>query len=162
MDDLSISVTRDIPAPADLIFAVLTRPMAHPDVDGTGMVRGAREDFVITRVGDVFTMNMFNDEMGDYVMESHVVEFEPERRVVWEPVLHSIAKPEFQSDVGEPGLHRWGWQLEPLDDDRTRVTELFDCSRSPAWLQRAVKGGERWRQGMEASLENLERMVATN
>jgi hypothetical protein len=32
-------------------------------------------------------MNMFNDEMGDYVMENRVVEFEPERRIVWEPVM---------------------------------------------------------------------------
>ncbi len=162
MDALSISVSRDILAPADRIFAVLTRPAAHPEVDGTGMVRGAREDVVISKVGDSFTMNMFNDEMGDYVMESHVVEFEPERRVVWEPVLYAIDKPDFQSDIGAPGLHQWGWQLEPLDGGGTRVTEFFDCSRSPEWLKKAVKGGERWRQGMEASLDNLERMVAPN
>ena len=73
--------------------------------------------------------------------------------------MGSIDKPEFQSDVGESAHHQWGWQLEPLDAGRTRVTEFFDCSRSPDWLQKAVKGGEQWRPGIEASLENLERLV---
>ncbi len=124
------------------------------------MVRTAVEDVVITKVGDVFAMKMFNDEMGDYVMENRVVEFEPDRRIVWEPVMRSIDKPEFQSGVGERAYHQWGWRLEPLDVGRTRVTEFFDCSRSPDWLQQAVKGGQRWRPGIEASLENLERLVA--
>jgi hypothetical protein len=160
MAEPSISVSRDIPASAGRIFCVLARPAAHPGVDGTTMVRTALEDVVISRVGDVFAMNMFNDEMGDYVMENRVVEFEPERRIVWEPVMRSIEKPEFQSGVGEPAHHQWGWELEASDADRTRVTEFFDCSRSPDWLQKAVKGGERWRPEMEVSLENLERLVA--
>jgi uncharacterized protein YndB with AHSA1/START domain len=159
MVEPSISLSRDIPAPAERIFSVLIRPAAHPDVDGTGMVRGAPEEVVISKVGDSFTMNMFNDEMENYVMESRVVEFEPGRRIVWEPVLYSIEKPEFQSDVGVRAFHQWGWQLEPLDANRTRVTEFFDCSRSPEWLQKATKGGEQWRPGMAASLENLERLV---
>ena len=142
------------------IFSVLARPAVHPDVDGTGMLRTPLEDVVISKVSDVFAMNMFNDEMGDYVMENRVVEFEPDRRIVWEPVMRSIDKPEFQSGVGERAYHQWGWRLEPLDVGRTRVTEFFDCSRSPDWLQQAVKGGQRWRPGIEASLENLERLVA--
>jgi hypothetical protein len=93
-------------------------------------------------------------------MENRVVEFEPDRRIVWEPLMRSIDKPEFQSDVGVPAHHQWGWELHPLDADRTRVTEFFDCSRSPEWLQKAVKGGEQWRSPIEASLDNLERLVA--
>jgi uncharacterized protein YndB with AHSA1/START domain len=162
MAEPSISVSRDIPAPAARIFSVLARPATHPDVDGTGMLRTTLEDVVLSKVGDVFIMNMFNDEMGDYVMENRVVEFEPERCIVWEPVMRSIDKPEFQTDVGEPAYHQWGWQLEPLDAERTRVTEFFDCSRSPDWLQKAVKGGEAWRPGIQASLEKLERLVAAN
>jgi len=156
----SISLSRDIPAPAGRIFSVLTRSAAHPDVDGSGMLRNPVEQVVISKVGDVFALNMYNDEMGDYVMENRVVEFEPERRIVWEPVMRSIDKAEFQSSVGDPAHHQWGWELEPLDADRTRVTEFFDCSRSPDWLQQAVKGGELWRTEIEASLANLERLVA--
>ena len=160
MQQPSVTESRDINAPATRIFSILSNPAMHPQVDGTGMLRTALEDVVISKVGDVFAMNMFNDEMGDYVMENRVVEFEPERRIVWEPVMRSIEKPEFQSAVGEPAHHQWGWQLEPLDAHRTRVTEFFDCSRSPDWLQEAVKGGERWRPEIETSLENLERLVA--
>jgi hypothetical protein len=94
-----------------------------------------------------------------HVTENRVVEFEPDRRIVWEPVMRSIENPEFHSDVGEPAHHQWGWQLEPLHAGRTRVTKFFDCSRSPDWLQEAVKGGERWQPEIEASLENLERLV---
>jgi uncharacterized protein YndB with AHSA1/START domain len=155
----SISLSRDIPAPAGRIFSVLVRPAAHPDVDGSGMLQTALNDVVISEVGDVFAVNMCNDEMGDYVMENRVVEFEPERRIVWEPVMRSIDKPEFQSAIGDPAHHQWGWQLEPLDADHTRVTEFFDCSRSPDWLKEAVNEGERWRPEIEASLENLERLV---
>ena len=137
------------------------RCVAHPEVDGSGMVRSSVDDLTISRVGDVFVMNMFNDSMGDYVMENHVVEFEPDRRIVWEPVMRSIDNPEFQSDVGVPALHQWGWDLEPLDAERTKVTEFFDCSRSPEWLRRAVREGERWRPEIEASLANLERLVSS-
>jgi len=160
MSEPSISVSRDIAAPAAVIFSVLARPAGHPDVDGSGMLRTAMEDVVISKVGDVFAMNMFNDEVGEYVMENLVVEFEPERRIAWEPVMRSVGKPEFQSRVGDPAHHRWGWQVEPLDARHTRVTEFFDCSRSPDWLQEAVNGGEGWRPQIEASLVNLERLVA--
>jgi hypothetical protein len=160
MAEPSISVSRDIAASAGRIFSVLACPAAHPEVDGSGMLRKPLEDVVISKVGDVFAMNMFNDEIGDYVIENTVVEFEPERRIVWEPVMRSIDKPEFQSHVGDSAYHQWGWQLESLDADHTRVTEFFDCSRSPDWLRAATKDGEGWRPDIEASLENLERLVA--
>ncbi len=123
------------------------------------MLRSALDETVISRVGDVFAVNMFNDQVGDYVMENRVVEFEPQRRIVWEPVMRWVDKPEFESRVGQPAHHQWGWQLETLGPDRTRVTEFFDCSRSPDWLQEATKGGEQWRPVIEASLDNLQRQL---
>ena len=142
MAEPSISVSRDIPAPAGRIFSVLARPADHPDVDGTGMLRTALEDVVISKVGDVFAMNMFNDEMGDYVMENRVVEFEPERRIVWEPVMRSIDKPEFQSDVGEPAHHQWGWRARTVGrrpHPGHRVLRLQPLTRL------AAEGGQRGR-----------------
>lgn len=160
MVDPSIAVSRDIPAPAARIFSVLICPSAHREVDGSGMLRAPLHDLIISKVGDVFAMHMFNDEIGDYVMENNVVEFEPDRRIVWEPVMASTTKPELQAAIGKSAHAQWGWQLERLDDDRTRVTEFFDCHGSPEWLQKATKGGEHWRSAIEASLENLERLVA--
>jgi uncharacterized protein YndB with AHSA1/START domain len=159
MTALSISVSREIPAPAAEIFSILVRTAAHPEVDGSGMLQSSLDDLVISKVGDVFVLRMHNDEMGDYVMENSVVEFEPDRRLVWEPVMRSIDNPEFQSGIGESAHHQWGWLLEPLSADSTKVTEFFDCSRSPDWLKEAVKGGERWRPEIEASLGNLENLV---
>jgi hypothetical protein len=160
MSEPSISVSRDIPAPAGAIFDVLARPASHPEVDGSGMLRSALEDTVLSEVGDVFALNMCNDSIGDYVIENHVVEFEPGRRIVWEPVMRSSDKPELEYLVGNSAHAQWGWHLEPLDNGHTRVTEFFDCSRSPEWLQEATKGGEQWRPAIEASLQNLEKMVA--
>ncbi|HWE55189.1 MAG TPA: SRPBCC family protein [Acidimicrobiales bacterium] len=159
MPEFAVSVCRDIDAPASAIFALLCRPADHPSVDGTGMLRTTESDQVISQVGDVFVMNMFNDDMGDYVMENHVVEFEPDRRITWEPVMKAIEKDDFKGDIGNPGRHQWGWRLEPIAGAGTRVTECFDCSRSPADLQKVLRGGERWRPDMEASLENLARLV---
>ena len=157
--DPSVSVSRDIEAPAHELFKYLARPASHTAIDGTGMLRGTDDRGVLSSAGDVFEMKMFNDEMGEYVMENHVVEFEANRRIAWEPVLKSIDKPDFQSDVGERAHHRWGWELTPQPGGGTRVTEFYDLSASPEWLHKATKEGERWRSGMEASLSNLARMT---
>lgn len=160
MPEPSISVSRDISVPAGVIFSLLCRPSAHAILDGSGMVRDAINDVILKSVGDVFYMNMFNDVLGNYVIENRVVEFVQERRITWEPVLRSVEKAEFQFRVGRPALHQWGWQLTALDVQRTKVTEFFDCSRSPQWLQAATRDGEEWRSAIESSLANLERLVA--
>lgn len=159
MAEPSIAVSRDIAAPAQQIFALLAQPRAHPDVDGSGMLRTTLDDMVITKAGDVFALHMYNDDLTDYVMENRVVEFIPGHRIVWEPSLRSVANPEYQYRVGVSYFHQWGWQLEPLDEGLTRVTGFFDCSRSPTFLQQAVNGGEGWRLALETSLENIERLV---
>jgi uncharacterized protein YndB with AHSA1/START domain len=156
----SISVSRDIDAPAHAIFALLASPETHSAIDGSGMLQNSMDPEAISAVGDVFYMQMSNERMGSYVMANRVVEFEHDRLIAWEPVLYSIENEELQSEVNRsPNLHRWGWQLQPLDSGRTRVTEFFDCSRSSKEFQEKVRDGERWRQPMEASLEKLESLL---
>jgi uncharacterized protein YndB with AHSA1/START domain len=155
----SVSVSRDIGAPAHELFSYLARPAEHTRIDGSGMLRGTEDRQVLSRIGDVFEMKMFNDEMGEYVMRNHVVEFEPDRRIAWEPVLKAIDKSDFQSDVGERAHHRWGWELAPHPGGGTRVTEFYDLSLAPEWLHKATREGERWRPSMEASLSNLSSLV---
>lgn len=58
--------------------------------------------------------------------------------------------------------HRWSFSLEPIGSGATVVTETYDCSRAPDWLQKAVKGGTRWQASMEASLENIYRICSTD
>ena len=58
-----------------------------------------------------------------------MVEFVEARRIAWTP-----------SAAGEPPSgHLWRWELEPLDDARTRVTHTYDWTRltDPRRLARA-------------------------
>src|SRR5580658_5468136 len=150
-----VFVSRMIGVPAQKIFDLLARPANHPLIDGSGMLRTGSVG-IIAGVGDVFTMTMHNDEMGDYEMANHVVEFEPGHRIGWEPALKTASRPEDQADIGDRAAHRWSYELTPLDDGTTLVTEIYDCSRSPQWLRTAVKGGTRWIASMTATLEKLD------
>ena len=154
-----LSVSRDIDARAGELFAHLARPTDHLVIDGSGMLRGADDHQILSGVGDVFEMRMFNDLLGDYVIENHVVEFELDRRLAWEPVLKATDHPEARSMIGDSAHLRWGWELTPQPGGRTRVTEFYDLSRAPEWLHEATRDGEDWRPAMEASLANLARLV---
>ncbi len=132
----------------------------HPHIDGTGMAQSAESNVVITKVGDTFVMNMTHWSLGDYGMENHVVEFVPERRIVWEPRAHTYQTNKFPGD-GTPETRYWGWELEPLAENLTRVTEFYDCSRLSDGLRKFIDDGEFWRKGMVESLENLERLATS-
>jgi hypothetical protein len=73
--------------------------------------------------------------------------------------VYSHESPDYQSVVGLPGLREWGWQLEPLSDDTTRVTEFFEGSRLPVDLRKFISDGEFWRLAMVNSLVNLEELA---
>lgn len=156
----SISVSRTIDAPAATLFSILVRTGNHPVIDGSGMVREALPDARIGAVGDEFLMSMYNDEMGDYQMRNRVVEYTEGTRITWEPVLAAASREEDKAEIGHSAHQRWGFVLVPEGPNRTVVTETFDCSDSPAWLQNAVKGGERWVGAMTATLEKLEKLAS--
>jgi Polyketide cyclase / dehydrase and lipid transport len=157
--EAAVSVSRDIDAPAHELFNLLARPADHASIDGSGMVRGSDDRRVLSGVGDSFEMKMSNDVLGDYVTENHVVEFEADRLIAWEPVLKATEKPDFQSRVGDRAHLRWGWELTPRPEGGTRVTEFYDLSAAPEWLHEATREGEAWRPAIEASLENLANLV---
>jgi hypothetical protein len=159
MTQSSVSESRDIDASATRIFSILSDPAMHPDVDGTGMLRSAVDNTPITKVGDVFNMKMVHWARGNYEMANHVLKYEQDRLISWEPVVYSWENPEYQSSAGQPGLREWGWQLEPLSIDRTRATVFFEGSRLPDELRTFLEDGEFWRPAMVTSLENLERIV---
>ena len=76
-NDTAISVSRTITAPAPDIFAVLTLPSRHTELDGSGFVLSHEpdeHDDRITGTGQVFTMNMTGPHMGgDDKTEIHVI-----------------------------------------------------------------------------------------
>jgi hypothetical protein len=108
MTQSSVSESRDIDAPAARIFSILSDPAMHPEVDGTGMLRSAVDHSPIATVGDVFYIKMAHWHLGNYVMANHVLMYEQDRLISWEPVVYSYENPEYQSSVGHPGLREWG------------------------------------------------------
>lgn len=152
-------MSRRIPAAAAEIFAVLATPARHLDLDGSGMLRGAVTDHPMRGVGDFFDMRMYYVEHGDYQMRNHIVEFEADAKIVWEPESW-IGHP----DHGRPDSRwgqRWGFQLVPQGPDATIVTEIYDCSRVPADERHAMRGGRIWIDAMTQTLALLEAAVAS-
>ena len=49
------------------------------------MLRGAVTSGVVSGVGDVFVMKMFYAPIGEYQMDNHVIDYEQDRRIGWEP-----------------------------------------------------------------------------
>jgi hypothetical protein len=151
-----VTVSRRIAAPASAIFEVLADPRRHVELDGSGMLRGAVTSAVISGVGDVFVMKMYFEPLGDYEMNNHVVEYEPDRRIGWEPEAgrgHPNASAE--ADQNRWG-HRWSYALQPVGPDATTVTEIYDCSRAPEDQRAGMDGGKTWIESMTRTLERLD------
>ena len=153
---MAVRVSRRIGAPATVIFRVLADPRRHLELDGSGMLRGAVTTAPVSGVGDVFVMKMHFAALGDYEMNNHVVEYELDRRIGWEPEAgrgHPDAATE--ADGGRWG-HRWSYELVPDGPGATIVTEIYDCSRAPAEARTDMADGEVWAEGMARTLERLE------
>jgi uncharacterized protein YndB with AHSA1/START domain len=110
-----VSVSREIAAGAERIFALIADPAAQPGWDGNDNLAGAPAGQRVRRAGDVFTMTLTRGA----IRENHVVEFEEGRRIAWTP-----AEP-----GREPPGHLWRWELEPAGPARTRVTHTYDWTR---------------------------------
>lgn len=156
-----VSVSRRIGAPADEIFQVLADPRNHLALDGSGMLRDVASGAVLGGVGDVFVMRMYFSELGDYQMINHVVEFEPGRRIGWEPEAgrgHPNAEP--GADRPARWGQRWSFELSPEGPDATTVTEIFDCSQVPEDQRADIDYGKIWVQAMAETLERLDALCA--
>ncbi len=106
-----VSVQREIAAPPEAIFAILTSPAGHAKIDGSGTVQSARGDDEKLVLGSKFGMSM---KMGvPYIISNKVVEYEENRLIAWQHF----------------GKHRWRYELEPTETG-TLVTETFDWSTS--------------------------------
>lgn len=114
-EDVVVSASRVVAASAATIFELIADPTQQPNWDGNDNLAHARPGQRVTAVGDVFVMTL---TMGTD-RENHVEEFEEGRRIAWRPAEPGSAPPG----------HLWRWELEPLDDGRTRVIHTYDWSR---------------------------------
>ncbi|MFF3831890.1 hypothetical protein ACFYXX_14095 [Streptomyces sp. NPDC002458] len=154
-----VVVSRCIKAPAEDIFRILADPGRHPDLDGSGMLRGGVCDAVVSGVGDVFVMRMHYERYGDYEMNNHVFEYEPDRRIGWEP-RPGRGHPDATEQEAAWG-HRWIFDLLADGAGATVVTEIFDGSRMPEDKRAEVDSGRAWWQTqMVSTLVRLAELCA--
>jgi uncharacterized protein YndB with AHSA1/START domain len=108
-----LSASREIAAGAGTIFELIADPARQPSWDGNDNLAVAAAGQRVRGVGDVFAMTLTRTSG---VRDNRVVEFEEGRLIAWMP-----------GEAGqEPAGHLWRWQLEPLDESRTLVTQTYD------------------------------------
>ena len=139
-NERKVSVSRVIDASPEDIFAVLTDPLQHPVIDGSGMVKG--ENFGPDRLnaaGDEFGMKMSFSGV-PYRIKNTVKEYEENELIAW----------------SQFGGHRWRYELEKVDGG-TKVTETFDWSTSTTPRVIELMGyPKKHPANMEATLERLD------
>lgn len=143
-DERQVSVSRLIDAPASEIFAVLTDPSRHAEIDGSGTVRAAKVDQPEKlRLGSKFGMKM---KIGiPYDIRNTVVEYDEDRLIAW----------------AHFGKHRWRYELEEVEGG-TMVTETFDWSTALVPKLIELMGYPRKHvPSMQKTLERLEAVVTT-
>ena len=139
-----VTAHREIAAGAEEIFELIADPSQQPRWDGNDNLAEAPTGQRIRGPGETFTMTLTSGS----VRANHVVEFDEGRRIAWRP----------SAPGHEPPGHLWRWQLEPLDEARTRVTHTYDWSRltDPERLDRARGTTE---DKLRASLDRLAALV---
>jgi hypothetical protein len=137
-----ISRSAEVNAPADEIFAIVADPRRHHDLDGSGTVLEAIEGQERLTSGARFSVRMKQYGV-PYRITSKVTDFTEGRVVEWQ----------------HPLGHRWRWELTPLSERATLVTETFDYSQ----LGAAKASGLKWfgslrhnAAGIEATLRQLQ------
>ena len=147
-----MTVTRVIPASAEVIFALVTLPSGHVAMDGSGMLLAAPDDTPLTKVGDSFVINMDREPLGDvpnmgkYDVLNTVPAIEPNRLLEWS--VGTVGRPAFG--------HFYGIALTPISDSETSVANYVDWSGIPDKYRDRVTFPVVPQHMMEASLVRLE------
>lgn len=118
-NDTSITVNRFIDASAQDLFAVLSNPERHAELDGSGFVVSDEKTDRITESGQVFRMNMTGPHMGgDYQTDNTVTGYDKNHLLAWATA---------PADSEPPGWE-WVWELEAQGPDATdvRLTYSWD------------------------------------
>lgn len=137
----TVRASREIAAPAEVIFELIADPAQQPRWDGNNNLASADEGQRVHAVGDVFVMNITKPGA---VRENHIVEFEEGSLIAWQP-----------APVGEPRPgHLWRWELEPAADGKTLVTHSYDWSQL-ADESRMAKARSTTAEMLQASIDRL-------
>jgi uncharacterized protein YndB with AHSA1/START domain len=144
------TVERVIPASAERIFALISDPRRHREIDGSGTVRGSKNVPDKLELGSTFGMSM---KVGiTYSMVSTVIEYEENRRLAWQ------TRPPGRLPGKLAGGRIWRYELEPVEGG-TLVRESWDISQE---VVKAVVRPARKKSidAMNATLERIETILA--
>jgi hypothetical protein len=107
-----VSRSAEVQAPAAELFAMIADPRRHGELDGSGTVVETLSAPDQLTVGSTFSVRMKQYGV-PYKITSRVTDLTDGLVVEWQ----------------HPLGHRWRWELRPLADDSTLVTETFDYSQ---------------------------------
>ncbi len=139
-----------IPATAERIFAILADPGRHPEIDGSGTVKGVKTAGQTLALGSTFGMSM---KLGiPYSMVNTVIEFEPDRRIAWQ------TRPPGRIPGKLAGGRIWRYELEPVEGG-TRVRESWDISQEVVKILVKPARGKTIK-AMTDTLERIEKLLA--
>jgi hypothetical protein len=150
-----VSASRRIAAPAQALFLIVSDPRGHVDIDGSGMLEAAPDARPLTAVGETFDMDMDREPLGDipgmgkYQVRNTVTQIVPDRLVEW--TVGGVDRP--------PVGHVYGWQLDPVSDTETEVTNYCDWTG----ISDAMRARREWPivpvHMLERSVDNLARLA---
>jgi hypothetical protein len=112
-----------INAPAKKIFDFISMPGNHPLMDGSGMVKNKLSGPERLYLGAKFGMRM---RLGiPYVIKNQVIEYQDNKSIAWQHLLHNV----------------WRYELQEIDPNTTLVIESWDGrkARSKWWVSDAGK-----------------------
>lgn len=107
----AIATSIDINAPVEHVFAIVANPHMHPKIDGSGTLKADVEGPTQLQLSSEFIIDVHQGM--SYPTVNVVIEYEKDRLIAWKHI----------------GPQAWRYRFEPLDENRTRVTEEFDYSR---------------------------------
>src|SRR5262245_37956170 len=127
----TVSATLTVAAPAARVFAVLTDPTTHAAIDGTGWVQEAVDREQLSRVGQIFRMDMYHPSraVGEYQTVNRIEVLEPPRAIGW------VTGQDKGGGELEFGGWLWRYDLAPLGASETEVTLTYDWSAVPQYIR---------------------------
>ncbi|WP_245996986.1 SRPBCC family protein [Nocardia pseudobrasiliensis] len=147
-----MEVSRVIPAPPAAVFAILTDPKGHVDIDASGMLMSA-EGQPVERAGDRFVVHMDRDALGDFPLGKYDVEVVittliPDEEIAW--TVEGQLRPHVR--------HIYGYRLAPTEGG-TLVTSYYDWSELDETWKRRLTFPVVPETALRATLGILERTV---